>query len=565
MAKYTPDNVASGYKTTSLLNNEFDKLATIVNEQMLARDNPDGEPNAMQNELDMNSNRLINLAPPENNTDAARWVDVTGASNVTIAPSQTGNADRLLTTNGSTPFWTLVDNANVSDSAQIATTKLYDTAAVTDAVPRSVRDRLAETVSVKDFGAVGDGVADDTAALQAARDWLAAQTEAPHLVFPAGIYNYTTSPNWAIHGVTIRAQGEVQLNCTGAGDAVTIDAGSGSQVIFNMKFVGFDVYGAVGGGHGVFVRSIHHSVIDVRVRACNPAKDGVHVLFAVLTTFKPVVSVNQQAFPAGRRPARGFYGGSRGVGEKLSACSIINPIIEGVSGTGIVLDDAIVNRIELGTSEANSIGIELTALASENTISGLDMEVNSSGTDAIDRGDRNTWSEILTDSLMLIASTATGSRLTGGIYNAITNLGNFTTLDRINYSSNGGALTDLGTNLAKQHVYNLTGASLEADNIISLGIGGGTPIKRHFNQTVSAGFAPPPAVPGRTDLTITVTGAQVGDVVVVSPPLSDQSVNHMVTGFVSATNTVVIRWWQFTGGAAAPGPGGTYNVSVWGH
>lgn len=52
----------------------------------------------------------------------------------------------------------------------------------TGAVSRSVENKLRDVVSVKDFGAVGDGVADDTAAIQAAYD------ASLGVRFPAGSY-----------------------------------------------------------------------------------------------------------------------------------------------------------------------------------------------------------------------------------------------------------------------------------------------------------------------------------------------------------------------------------------
>lgn len=54
----------------------------------------------------------------------------------------------------------------------------------TGAVTRSVHDKFAETVSVKDFGATGDGATDDTAAIQKALNLPGPK----RVLFPAGTY-----------------------------------------------------------------------------------------------------------------------------------------------------------------------------------------------------------------------------------------------------------------------------------------------------------------------------------------------------------------------------------------
>ena len=69
---------------------------------------------------------------------------------------------------------------NTIDAANVS----YDPP-FTGSVPTNVEDKLAQYVSVKDFGAVGDGVADDTAAMEAAH--ATGQT----VYYPAGIYSFT--------------------------------------------------------------------------------------------------------------------------------------------------------------------------------------------------------------------------------------------------------------------------------------------------------------------------------------------------------------------------------------
>jgi hypothetical protein len=68
----------------------------------------------------------------------------------------------------------------------------FQPAAVTS-IARSAQDKIRETVSVADFGAVGDGITDDTVAIQAAIDSIARGT----LLFPQGTYKTTATINIA--------------------------------------------------------------------------------------------------------------------------------------------------------------------------------------------------------------------------------------------------------------------------------------------------------------------------------------------------------------------------------
>lgn len=65
MAKISISNISSGYASTTAINNAFDAIETELNNKVLYRDNPSGEPNSMQNDLDMNSNDILNAGTIE--------------------------------------------------------------------------------------------------------------------------------------------------------------------------------------------------------------------------------------------------------------------------------------------------------------------------------------------------------------------------------------------------------------------------------------------------------------------------------------------------------------------
>lgn len=66
----------TGNNNTSRINQNFQEIAEALNDQVLYRDSPEGEPNEMITDLDMNGKRLYNLARPYLDHEAARLQDV---------------------------------------------------------------------------------------------------------------------------------------------------------------------------------------------------------------------------------------------------------------------------------------------------------------------------------------------------------------------------------------------------------------------------------------------------------------------------------------------------------
>lgn len=95
------------------------------------------------------------------------------------------------TTTIGTPSNGTVTDASVAPGAAIQGTKLtYTLPSAAGAVARIITSRLSDWVSLKDFGAKGDGVTDDTAAVQAACTFVANNNRA--LYVPSGTYKITS-------------------------------------------------------------------------------------------------------------------------------------------------------------------------------------------------------------------------------------------------------------------------------------------------------------------------------------------------------------------------------------
>ena len=61
MAKIDLPTISSGYASNTTFNTTFTAIENEFQQKVLYRDNPGGEPNSMQNDLDMNSNDINNV------------------------------------------------------------------------------------------------------------------------------------------------------------------------------------------------------------------------------------------------------------------------------------------------------------------------------------------------------------------------------------------------------------------------------------------------------------------------------------------------------------------------
>ncbi len=164
MAKLTLDdlaNLSSEVSAVDTINDNSDAVETAF-ENTLSRDGT--SPNTMEADLDMNSNRILNLPAPVAVTEPLRVMDVDADGNVTINNSSASLIPF-------TPAGTIAAS-NVQDAIEEVASEAQLSLSV---------------FNVKDYGAVGDGATNDTTAVQAAIT--AAAVSGGIVWFPQGTYS----------------------------------------------------------------------------------------------------------------------------------------------------------------------------------------------------------------------------------------------------------------------------------------------------------------------------------------------------------------------------------------
>lgn len=216
---------------------------------------------------------------------------------------------------------------------------------------RSVETVLADRpISVKDFGAVGDGLTDDYAAIVQARD--SARAAGTGLHFPKGTYAFGERLELGFANLHVVFGDKVILKPNHAGVAISFDAGA-TGLLYGIEF-GWDrpptIQGNSATTDAIFIRGCHHMRLNARIRDCAV---GTRVAFSVLSEFKLNHSGNQGGWTK-KYPTTGLVVDRRGQAEATTACRF-DLCIEGMSGMGVVLTCA--QHCEFwGTSEGNGGG-----------------------------------------------------------------------------------------------------------------------------------------------------------------------------------------------------------------
>lgn len=168
MAKIVLSPVTNG-NTLTALNANFQKIASELQNKVLYRDNPKDETNTMVSDLDMNQRHIFNLPAPTTENEPARLKDVKDAigNQATAVLTSFSPAVGISATNVQGAIEEVAGDINgVFNTLGLNTgaSQIGWKSSLAGTVIRTVANKISDFISPKDFGAVGDGATNDSAA-----------------------------------------------------------------------------------------------------------------------------------------------------------------------------------------------------------------------------------------------------------------------------------------------------------------------------------------------------------------------------------------------------------------
>lgn len=253
----------------------------------------------------------------------------------------------------------------------------------TGAINRPFNLKLEETISVKDFGAVGNGVVDDTTAMNAAFS-----SGASNIYFPAGTYNVSSSltipPNTSVYGDGSKVTILKYIGTSGT-DFINFTINKDYPTRSPNTFSDIQINGNSLANNGLVLFRVSYVTIN-RVWVQNCLKNGIYIQGdGTTSTYAYTLgsyynSINDSIVSGNNKYGVSFD--TTGSGARCNANVLNNVTSQGNLVGGYFFGAASYNNLIGGTSEVNGIdtggsyanlptsatSLTIAALASPSTI-----------------------------------------------------------------------------------------------------------------------------------------------------------------------------------------------------
>ena len=236
----------------------------------------------------------------------------------------------------------------------------------TGAVTRNMQDKARESVSVKDFGAVGDGVADDTAAIQATIN--VAQGSKSRVHIPAGVYKISSEllvSNLEVQGDGVWCTYILQSNNVKGGFFVDCNYASGGKISdLSIHAVSTNPGQTKSTGIGLKVNRANGNWIcqNVDINGFATGIQSSANYYAFFKSFQ-VLNASTAGIHLAQKPAGAGYFDSAGVFFDTAKVSNFGTLSSNTSSTGILVDSCAGDHFTSIDCTSFNVGVSLAPVA----------------------------------------------------------------------------------------------------------------------------------------------------------------------------------------------------------